>query len=166
MKISVTKVRKIRSTYIDLTDEALSATIDIVTITEHKVNFLVEMSDGRSYESTTTVAGTDSYCMGIDSPINDISKFSEDIQDAAFPDLVFYDDYDEYAAAEERGTTRTAWPFGSCTRMTARQLSRLPSTTSSSSSLAHTRLHTSEMRAQASMSTFGVMIGGYVLLTD
>lgn len=102
MKISVTKVRKTCSTYIDLTDEALSATIDIVTITEHKVNFLVEMSDGRSYESTTTVAGTDSYCMGIDSPINDISKFSEDIQDAAFPDLVFYDDYDEYAAAEER----------------------------------------------------------------
>lgn len=41
MKISVTNVRKIRSTYIDLTDEALSATIDIVAITEHRVNFLV-----------------------------------------------------------------------------------------------------------------------------
>lgn len=104
MKISVTKVRKTRSTYIDLTDEALSATIDIVTITEHRVNFLVEMNDGRSYESTTTVAGTDSYsdCMGIDSPINDIGKFSKDIQGTAFPDLVFYDDYDEYDEAESK----------------------------------------------------------------
>lgn len=101
MKISVTKVRKIRSTYIDLTDEALSATIDIVTITEHKVNFLVEMSDGRSYESTTTVTGTDSYdCMGIDSPVNDIDKFSKDIEAAVFPDLVFYDEYEEHADAE------------------------------------------------------------------
>lgn len=103
MKISVTKVRKIRSTYIDLTDEALSATIDIVTITEHKVNFLVEMSDGRSYESTTTAAGTDSYdCMGIDSPVNDIDKFSKDIEAVPFPDLVFYDDYDEYDEAESK----------------------------------------------------------------
>ena len=104
MKISVTKVRKTRSTYIDLTDEALSATIDIVTITEHRVNFLVEMSDGRSYESTTTVAGTDSYsdCMGIDSPINDIGKFSKDIEGIVFPDLVFYDDYDEYDEAESK----------------------------------------------------------------
>lgn len=109
MKISVTKVRKIRSTYIDLTDEALSATIDIVTITEHRVNFLVEMSDGRSYESTTTVAGTDSYsdCMGIDSPINDIGKFSKDIQGTAFPDLVFYDDYDEYDEAESKNNDST-----------------------------------------------------------
>lgn len=104
MKISVTKVRKTRSTYIDLTDEALSATIDIVTVTEHKLNFLVEMSDGRSYESTTTVAGTDSYsdCMGIDSPINDITKFSKDIEGVVFPDLVFYDDYDEYDEAESK----------------------------------------------------------------
>lgn len=104
MKISMTNVRKIRSTYIDLTDEALSATIDIVTITEHRVNFLVEMSDGRSYKSTTTVAGTDSYsdCMGIDSPINDIDKFSKDIKGVVFPDLVFYDDYDEYDEAESK----------------------------------------------------------------
>lgn len=104
MKISVTNVRKIRSTYIDLTDEALSATIDIVTITEHRVNFLVEMSDGRSYKSTTTVAGTDSYsdCMVIDSPINDIDKFSKDIKGVVFPDLVFYDDYDEYDEAESK----------------------------------------------------------------
>ena len=104
MKISVTNVRKIRSTYIDLTDEALSATIDIVTITEHRVNFLVEMSDGRSYKSTTTVAGTDSYsdCMVIDSPINDIDKFSKDIKGVVFPDLVFYDDYDEDDEAESK----------------------------------------------------------------
>lgn len=104
MKISVTKVRKTRSTYIDLTDEALSATIDIVTITEHKLDFLVEMSDGRSYESITTVAGTDSYsdCMGIDSPVNDIDKFSKDIEGVVFPDLVFYDDYDEYDEAESK----------------------------------------------------------------
>lgn len=104
MKISVTNVRKIRSEYIDLTDEALSATIDIVTVTEYKLDFLVEMGDGRSYESTTTVAGTDSYsdCMGIDSPINDIDKFSKDIQGTAFPDLVFYDDYDEYDEAESK----------------------------------------------------------------
>lgn len=89
MKISVTKVRKTRSTYIDLTDEALSATIDIVTITEHRVNFLVEMSDGRSYESTTTVAGTDSYsdCMGIDSPIDDLAKFHEALGKLVIQDL-------------------------------------------------------------------------------
>lgn len=109
MKISVTKVRKTRSTYIDLTDEALSATIDIVTITEHKLDFLVEMSDGRSYESTTTVAGTDSYsdCMGIDSPVNDIDKFSKDIEGVVFPDLVFYDDYDEYDEAESKNNDST-----------------------------------------------------------
>lgn len=102
MKISVTKVRKTRSTYIDLTDEALSATIDIVTITEHRVNFLVEMSDGRSYESTTTVVGTDRYsdCMGID-------KFSKDIEGVVFPDLVFYDDYDEYDEAESKNNDST-----------------------------------------------------------
>ena len=62
------------------------------------------MGDGRSYESTTTVAGTDSYsdCMGIDSPVNDIDKFSKDIEGVVFPDLVFYDDYDEYDEAESR----------------------------------------------------------------
>lgn len=34
--------------------------------------------------------------------INDITQFSKDIENAVFPDLSFYDDYDEYAAAELR----------------------------------------------------------------
>lgn len=101
MKISVSKSKLISSKSHDLTDE-LSSVIHIVTDTEHELTFLVEMSDGRTYESYAVVRGCDDYyesmCLG--SPVNDIDKFSKDIEAVSFPDLVFYDDYDEYSAAE------------------------------------------------------------------
>ena len=101
MKISVSKSKLISSKSHDLTDE-LSSVIHIVTDTEHELTFLVEMSDGRTYESSAVVRGCDDYyesmCLG--SPVNDIYKFSKDIEAVSFPDLVFYDDYDEYSAAE------------------------------------------------------------------
>lgn len=102
MKISVTKAHKISSESHDFTDEALSSVIDIVTDKKHKLDFLVEMSDGRSYEATATVVGCDNYheSMWLDNPINDIPQFSKDIESVSFPDLVFYEDYDDSVAAE------------------------------------------------------------------
>lgn len=61
------------------------------------------MSDGRSYTSTHVVSGSSDYheSLGMgDSVINDIPQFSKGIENAVFPDPLFYDDYDEYAAAE------------------------------------------------------------------
>ena len=103
MKISVSKSKLISNKSHDLTDE-LSSVIHIVTDTEHELTFLVEMSDGRTYESSAVVRGCDDYyesmCLG--SPVNDIDKFSKDIKGVVFPDLVFYDDYDEYDEAESK----------------------------------------------------------------
>lgn len=103
MRIRVTDVLMISSESHDLTDE-LSSVIHIITDTKHKLTFLVEMSDGRTYESTAVVNGRDDYheSMWLDSPVNDIPKFSKNIQATAFPDLVFYDDYDEYNEAESK----------------------------------------------------------------
>lgn len=108
MRIRVTDVLMISSESHDLTDE-LSSVIHIVTDTKHKLTFLVEMSDGRTYESTAVVNGCDDYheSMWLDSPINDIGKFSKGIQGTAFPDLVFYDDYDEYDEAESKNNDST-----------------------------------------------------------
>lgn len=101
MRISVTKSRKISSYSYNEGDD-LSAVFHIVTVTEHELTFSVEMSDGRTYESSAVVHGCDDYyeSLRFDSPVNNIPKFSKDIQDTAFPDLVFYDDYDEYRVAE------------------------------------------------------------------
>lgn len=103
MRIRVTDVLMISSESHDLTDE-LSSVIHIVTDTKHKLSFLVEMSDGRAYESSAVVNGCDDYheSMWLDSPVNDINRFANDIQGTAFPDLVFYDDYDEYDEAESK----------------------------------------------------------------
>lgn len=101
MRIRVTDVLMISSESHDLTDE-LSSVIHIVTDTEHELTFLVEMSDGRTYETSAVVRGCDDYheSMWLGSPVNDIDKFSKDIEAVSFPDLVFYDDYDEYSVAE------------------------------------------------------------------
>lgn len=103
MRIRVTDVLMISSESHDLTDE-LSSVIHIVTDTKHKLSFLVEMSDGRAYESSAVVNGCDDYheSMWLDSPVNDINRFAKDIQGTAFPDLVFYDDYDEFDEAESK----------------------------------------------------------------
>lgn len=105
MRIRVTDVLMISSESHDLTDE-LSSVIHIVTDTKHKLTFLVEMSDGRTYESTAVVNGCDDYheSMWLDSPVNDIPKFSKNIQDTALPDLVFYDDYDEAESKNDEHT--------------------------------------------------------------
>lgn len=108
MRIRVTDVLMISSESHDLTDE-LSSVIHIVTDTKHKLSFLVEMSDGRTYESTAVVNGCDDYheSMWLDSPVNDINRFANDIQGTDFPDLVFYDDYDEFDEAESKNDERT-----------------------------------------------------------
>ena len=109
MKISVTKSRKISSYSYNEGDD-LSAVFHIVTVTKRKLSFLVEMGDGRAYESSAVVKGCSDYYESwlLDSPpINDIDKFSKDIQGTAFPDLVFYDDYDEYDEAESKNDERT-----------------------------------------------------------
>ena len=108
MRIRVTDVLMISSESHDLTDE-LSSVIHIVTDTKHKLSFLAEMSDGRTYESSAVVNGCDDYheSMWLDSPVNDINRFAKDIQGTDFPDLVFYDDYDEFDEAESKNDERT-----------------------------------------------------------
>lgn len=104
MKISVTQSRKVKEWHdVFGGDEDCSAVLYHVTYTKHKLAFLVEMSDGRSYTSSHVVSGSSDYheSLGMgDSVINDIPQFSKDIENAVFPDLAFCDDYDEYAAAE------------------------------------------------------------------
>lgn len=104
MKISVTQSRKVKEWHdVFGGDEDCSAILHHVTYTKHKLAFLVEMSDGRSYTSTHVVSGSSDYheSLGMgDSVINDIPQFSKDIERVTFPDLSFYDGYDEYAAAE------------------------------------------------------------------
>ena len=104
MKITVTKVRKIKEWYDTIGgEEELSAIFHHVTYKRHKLSFRVEMSDGRTYTTTHTVNGCDyDYeSLWLGDPINDIPQFTRDIESATFPDLVFIDEYDEYENAEQ-----------------------------------------------------------------
>lgn len=105
MKVTVTKVSKIKEWYDTIGgEEECSAIFHHVTYRRHKLTFRVEMSDGRAYETTHTVNGCDDYHESgwLGSPINDIDQFTRDIQAATFPDMVFFDEYDEeYDNAEK-----------------------------------------------------------------
>lgn len=105
MKITVTKARKIKEWYDTIGgEEECSAIFHHVTYKRHKLTFRVEMSDGRTYETTHTVNGCDYDCesLRLGDPINDVDQFTRDIQAATFPDMVFFDEYDEeYENAEK-----------------------------------------------------------------
>lgn len=103
MKIVVAKTRKLSSRSYNEGDD-LSAVFHIVTVTKYKLAFTVEMGDGRTYESSAVVHSCtdDDESTWVDSPVNDIPKFSKDIEGVAFPDLIFYDEYDEFHEAEEK----------------------------------------------------------------
>lgn len=104
MKIAVTKCRKVKEWYETIGgEEECSAIFHHVTYKRHKISFSVEMSDGRAYETTHTVNGCDYDCESfwLGSPINDVEQFTRDIEAATFPDMVFFDEYDEYETAEK-----------------------------------------------------------------
>lgn len=106
MKITVTKCRKVKEWYDTIGgEEELSATFHHVTYKRHKLTFRIEMSDGRAYETTHTVNGCNYYyeSLWLGDPINDIPQFTRDIQAATFPDMIFFDEYDEeYENAEKQ----------------------------------------------------------------
>lgn len=105
MKITVTKCRKIKEWYDTIGgEEELSAIFHHVTYKRHKLTFRAEMSDGRAYETKHVVNGCDYDCESfwLGSPINDVEQFTRDIQAATFPDMAFFDEYDEeYENAEK-----------------------------------------------------------------
>ena len=104
MKIAVTKARKTKEWYDTIGgEEELSSTFHHVTYKRHKLSFRVEMSDGRAYETTHTVNGCDDYheSLWLGNPINDVDQFTRDIENTDFPDLVFFDEYEEHANAEK-----------------------------------------------------------------
>lgn len=105
MKITVTKARKIKEWYDTIGgEEECSAIFHHVTYKRHKLTFRVEMSDGRTYETTHTVNGCDYDCesLWLGDPINEVEQFTRDIEAATFPDMVFFDEYDEeYENAEK-----------------------------------------------------------------
>lgn len=110
MKITVTKARKIKEWYDTIGgEEECSAIFHHVTYKRHKLAFRVEMSDGRTYETTYTVNGCDYYheSLWLGNPINDIPQFTRDIEAATFPDLVFFDEYDEHETAEKANDERS-----------------------------------------------------------
>lgn len=110
MKITVTKVRKIKEWYDTIGgEEELSAILHHVTYKRHKLTFRVEMSDGRTYTTTHTVNGCDYDCesLWLGDPINDIPQFTRDIESATFPDLVFFDEYEEYENVEKNNNERS-----------------------------------------------------------
>lgn len=110
MKITVTKVRKIKEWYDTIGgEEECSAIFHHVTYKRHKLTFRVEMSDGRTYETTHTVNGCDNYheSLWLGDPINDIPQFTRDIEAATFPDLTFIDEYDKYETAEKANSERS-----------------------------------------------------------
>ena len=110
MKITVAKVHKIKEWYDTIGgEEELSAIFHHVTYKRHKLAFRVEMSDGRAYETTYTVNGCDYYheSLWLGNPINDIPQFTRDIENATFPDLVFFDEYEEYESAEKNNDERS-----------------------------------------------------------
>lgn len=93
MRISVTDALIISSETID----DYEAILRVVTHTEYRLTFSVEMSDGRTYVSHADVHGYSdggkSYKSFLldDRPIDDINRFAEDIEAVSFPDIVFYD---------------------------------------------------------------------------
>ena len=105
MKITVTKARKIKEWYDTIGgEEECSAIFHHVTYKRHKISFRVEMSDGRTYQTTHTVNGCDDYYESgwLGNPINDVEQSTRDIQAATFPDMAFFDEYDEeYENAEK-----------------------------------------------------------------
>lgn len=110
MKITVTKVHKTKEWYDTIGgEEELSAIFHHVTYKRHKLAFRVEMSDGRAYETTYTVNGCDYYheSLWLGNPINDVEQFTRDIHAATFPDLVFFDEYEEYESAEKNNDERS-----------------------------------------------------------
>ena len=111
MKITVTKVRKIKEWYDTIGgEEELSAIFHHVTYKRHKLSFRVEMSDGRTYTTTHTVNGCDYDCESfwLGDPINDIPQFTRDIEAATFPDLIFFDEYgEEYENVEKNNNERS-----------------------------------------------------------
>ena len=111
MKITVTKVRKIKEWYDTIGgEEECSAIFHHVTYKRHKLIFRVEMSDGRTYETTHTVNGCDDYHESgwLGNPINDVDQFTRDIQAATFPDLMFFDEYEEHENAYKNAEARKA----------------------------------------------------------
>lgn len=110
MKITVTKARKTKEWYDTIGgEEECSAIFHHVTYKRHKLTFRVEMSDGRTYETTHTVNGCDDYheSMWLGDPINDIPQFTRDIESATFPDLVFFDEYEDHENAEKANSERS-----------------------------------------------------------
>lgn len=110
MKITVTKARKVKERYDTIGgEEELSAIFHHVTYKRHKLTFHIEMSDGRAYETTHTVNGCNSYheSMWLGDPINDIPQFTRDIESATFPDLVFFDEYEDHENAEKANSERS-----------------------------------------------------------
>ena len=111
IKITVAKARKIKEWYDTIGgEEELSAIFHHVTYKRHKLTFRVEMSDGRAYETTHIVNGCDDYheSLWLGNPINDVDQFTRDIQAAAFPDLILFDEYgEEYDAAEQANDERS-----------------------------------------------------------
>lgn len=110
MKITITKVRKIKEWYDTIGgEEECSAIFHHVTYKRHKLSFRVEMSDGRTYTTTHTVNGCDYDCesLWLGDPINDIPQFTRDIESATFPDLVFFDEYEEHETAEKANSERS-----------------------------------------------------------
>ena len=82
MKITVTKARKIKEWYDTIGgEEECSAIFHHVTYKRHKLTFRVEMSDGRTYETTHTVNGCNDYHESgwLGNPINEVEQFTRDI---------------------------------------------------------------------------------------
>ena len=110
MKITVTKARKIKEWYDTIGgEEECSAIFHHVTYKRHKLSFRVEMSDVRTYEATHAVNGCDDYHESgwLGNPINEVEQFTRDIQAATFPDLVFFDEYEEHETAEKTNSERS-----------------------------------------------------------
>ena len=111
MKITVTKVRKIKEWYDTIGgEEECSAIFHHVTYKRHKPTFSVEMSDGRAYETKRVANGCDDYHESgwLGNPINDVDQFTRDIEAATFSDLIFFDEYDEeYESAEKANSERS-----------------------------------------------------------
>lgn len=156
MKITATKARKIKEWYDTIGgEEECSAIFHHVTYKRHKLTFRVEMSDSRTYETTHTVNGCDDYHESgwLGNPINEVEQFTRDIQAATFPDMVFFDEYDEEYENAEKPTTKTASQSASCTQATAPKQNRPQSTPSSATSLTSTPRGTSRTKIAESSRT-------------
>lgn len=87
------------------TRDDYEAILRVVTYTEYRLTFSVEMSNGRTYVSHADVRGCsdggksyESFLLG-GIPVDDVNGFAEEIEAVNFPDIVFYDNSDEYVRA-------------------------------------------------------------------